>query len=72
VPRSGRLVTRPRLIDVLDKGSGAVAILQSETVDADSNRTIAINEFTTFVKGAGGRRSVPPACPGRPPQCRRR
>jgi hypothetical protein len=53
MPRSGRLVTRPRLLDIADKGSGAVAILQSETVDADSNQTLAINEFTTFVKGAG-------------------
>jgi hypothetical protein len=53
LPRSARLVTKPQLIDIQDKGSGAVAILQSVTVDAVTNQSIAINEFTTFVKGAG-------------------
>lgn len=63
LPRSARLVTKPQLIDIQDKGSGAVAILQSVTVDAVTNQSIAINEFTTFVKGAGARVvPVPQAC----------
>ncbi|XP_063242604.1 peroxisomal multifunctional enzyme type 2 [Bacillus rossius redtenbacheri] len=50
---SGTLTSRARLVDVLDKGSGAVIIVDVETFD-EKGEKVAYNQTTTFAVGAGG------------------
>lgn len=49
---NGTLVTKNYLADLLDKGSGAVAIVNSETYAG--NKLIFRNQLTIFVVGQGG------------------
>lgn len=53
IPISGALRSQTRVIDVLDKGSGAVVILECETFDADSGAKICYNQSALFLVGAG-------------------
>ncbi|XP_071039115.1 peroxisomal multifunctional enzyme type 2 isoform X3 [Parasteatoda tepidariorum] len=54
------LKTKCRLLDILDKGSGAVAIVEAETFN-ESNELVMRSEWTIFLVGAGnfgGKRST--------------
>ncbi|XP_058492781.1 peroxisomal multifunctional enzyme type 2 isoform X1 [Solea solea] len=73
LPTSGPLTSQSTIADVLDKGSGAVIILDVNTYCGDE--LLCFNQFSLFVTGAGGfggkrnsnkaKATVPP--PQRPP-----
>ncbi len=50
---AGKLVSTGRIIDILDKGKGATVILGVTSKDA-SGEVVTENEFTFFIRGAGG------------------
>lgn len=54
LPASAKLVTTPYLIDIQDKGKGAAVVVRTVTTDTNTGRDLAINEFTSFILGAGG------------------
>ena len=53
-PTAGTLLTTPRIIDIQDKGKAAVVVIEATSINADTQEVVAINEITTFVRGAGG------------------
>ncbi|PVD20051.1 hypothetical protein C0Q70_20545 [Pomacea canaliculata] len=73
-PKSGALKSTLRVVDILDKGSGALILYNVQTVD-EKNEPVAFNQFGTFVTKAGnfgGPKSSPEARltadpPSRPP-----
>lgn len=52
IPTSGAFKTHSRVVDVLDKGSGAVLILESDTVD-ENNEKVCYNQAALFLVGSG-------------------
>lgn len=54
VPTSGRLLSRSRLIEVVDKGNASIVKTGVSTVNAETNEEIFYNEMTVFIRGAGG------------------
>jgi acyl dehydratase len=53
LPTSGKLSSSGRIIDILDKGKGAVVVLGVTTKDA-SGDVVTENEFSFFIRGMGG------------------
>lgn len=53
VPAEAKVVTKPRLAAIYDKGKAAVAVLEAETVD-ETGETLFLNRFSLFLRGAGG------------------
>jgi len=53
LPTSARLVSKIKVLDVLDKGSGAAVTVGVHTHDADSGKLLFYNEGTTFIRGLG-------------------
>lgn len=49
----GRLVTRPRVSNIYDKGKGALVELDTESVD-ESGEVVYFNTFGAFIRGEGG------------------
>lgn len=54
VPTSARLVSRGKLLEVVDKGSAAIAKVGITTVDKSSGQDVFYNEMTVFLRGCGG------------------
>ncbi|KAK9824241.1 hypothetical protein WJX72_008882 [[Myrmecia] bisecta] len=54
LPTAGTLLNTPRIVDVQDKEKAAVVVLSISTTNAETGELIAENEFTTFIRGAGG------------------
>ncbi|KEF63536.1 uncharacterized protein A1O9_01514 [Exophiala aquamarina CBS 119918] len=54
LPTSGHLTSTRSLIDVLDKGSAAVALTGYTTVDSATGKKLFYNEVSFFMLGAGG------------------
>lgn len=54
VPTSARLVSRGRLLEVIDKGSASIVKNGITTVNADTGEEIFYNEMTVFLRGSGG------------------
>ncbi|RDA90151.1 hypothetical protein CP533_2202 [Ophiocordyceps camponoti-saundersi (nom. inval.)] len=54
IPTSARLVSRGKLVEVVDKGAAAVVRNAITTVDAQSGRDVFYNELTIFLRGCGG------------------
>ncbi|XP_070759805.1 peroxisomal multifunctional enzyme type 2 isoform X2 [Enoplosus armatus] len=52
LPTSGKLTSEVTIADVLDKGSGAVILLDVNTYSGDE--LLCYNQFSLFVVGAGG------------------
>ncbi|XP_029017280.1 peroxisomal multifunctional enzyme type 2 [Betta splendens] len=52
LPTSGALTSTGTVADVLDKGSGAIILLDVHTYDG--NQLLCYNQFSVFVVGAGG------------------
>lgn len=52
LPTSGTLVTSGQVFDVMDKGSGAVVVTNTESFD-ENGRLLVRNQSSTFVVGAG-------------------
>ena len=53
LPTRGTMKSEATVVDVLDKGSGAVIIVNVDTYD-EAGEKVAFNQFTTFVQQAGG------------------
>lgn len=53
IPVEGKLITKPRLGALYDKGKGALIQLDAETVD-ESGDVVFLNKFGVFVRGEGG------------------
>lgn len=54
IPTSAKLVSRGRLIEVVDKGNAAIAKNAITTVDATTGEDVFYNEMTVFLRGCGG------------------
>ncbi|KAJ0153813.1 4-hydroxyacetophenone monooxygenase [Fusarium oxysporum f. sp. albedinis] len=54
IPTVGTFVSESKLIDILDKGKAAVAIIGTATCDKTTGEKIFYNELTLFLRGAGG------------------
>ncbi|XP_015222853.1 peroxisomal multifunctional enzyme type 2 isoform X1 [Lepisosteus oculatus] len=52
LPTSGKLTSQATVVDVLDKGSGALIILDVHTYNGQE--LVCYNQFSMFVVGAGG------------------
>ncbi|MBN3310730.1 DHB4 enzyme, partial [Amia calva] len=52
IPTSGKLTSQATVADVLDKGSGAVILLDVHTYDG--RELVCYNQFSLFIVGAGG------------------
>jgi len=53
IPPSGKLISFPRIVDILDKGKGASVIIGVVTKDEDGD-VVFENEATLFIRGLGG------------------
>jgi 3-hydroxyacyl-CoA dehydrogenase/3a,7a,12a-trihydroxy-5b-cholest-24-enoyl-CoA hydratase len=53
LPANAKLEHRARIKDIWDKGKGAVVVTEVKTFDSKGS-LLAINEVSTFVRGAGG------------------
>jgi multifunctional beta-oxidation protein len=54
IPTAATLVSYPRLLEVVDKGSAAVVRSAVSTVIKDSGEEVFYNEMTVFLRGSGG------------------
>jgi len=54
IPTSGTLVSRARLLEVVDKGSAAIVRSGVTTVDAATGEELFYNEMVVFLRGSGG------------------
>ncbi|KAF5681328.1 peroxisomal hydratase-dehydrogenase-epimerase [Fusarium circinatum] len=54
IPTNARLVTRGRLLEVIDKGNASIARTSTTTVDANTGEDVFYNEANVFLRGAGG------------------
>ncbi len=54
IPTSATLVSYPKLIEVVDKGSAAVVKSGITTVDKATGKDVFYNEMTVFLRGSGG------------------
>ncbi|KAM0197628.1 hypothetical protein ACHAPA_002715 [Fusarium lateritium] len=54
IPTNARLVSRGRLLEVVDKGNASIARSSTTTVDANTGEDIFYNEASVFLRGAGG------------------
>lgn len=54
IPTSGTLVSKSRLVDMLDKGKASIAIVGTTTKDAETGEDVFYNEFSLFLRGSGG------------------
>lgn len=54
LPTSGRLVSRAKLLEVVDKGSAAIVKTGVTTINAETNEPVFYNEMTVFLRGSGG------------------
>jgi acyl dehydratase len=53
IPPSGKLTTTPTISGIYDKGSGALIVVDAETVD-EKGEVLFLNTFGAFVRGEGG------------------
>ena len=54
IPTSAHLVSYPKLLEVVDKGKGAVVVIATITKDVDSGKEVFYNESSIFIRGSGG------------------
>jgi multifunctional beta-oxidation protein len=54
LPTAAKLVSRARLLEVVDKGSAAIAKNGISTVLAETGEEVFYNEMTVFLRGCGG------------------
>jgi multifunctional beta-oxidation protein len=54
IPTSGSFTSSPRLLEVLDKGSAALATVGISTVEDATGNEIFYNETTIFLRNCGG------------------
>ncbi|KAI9173248.1 hypothetical protein H9P43_007379 [Blastocladiella emersonii ATCC 22665] len=54
IPAAGKLQARAKIVDIVDKGKGAVVTIGITTSDASSGDELCYNESTLFIRGIGG------------------
>ncbi|KAH8884784.1 NAD(P)-binding protein [Thozetella sp. PMI_491] len=54
IPTSGRLISRGRLLEVVDKGNAAIVKNGVTTINAETGEDLFYNEMTVFLRGCGG------------------
>ena len=54
IPTAAKLISYPRLIEVVDKGNAAVVVSGTITKIAETGEELFYNESTTFIRGSGG------------------
>jgi multifunctional beta-oxidation protein len=54
IPTSAKLISYPKLIEVIDKGAAAVVKSGVTTVNAVTGQPVFYNEMTVFLRGSGG------------------
>lgn len=54
IPAEGKIKSRGRTLAVYDKGSGAVVLSESESVDAETNEPLFSLKSHVFLRGEGG------------------
>ncbi|KAB5577863.1 hypothetical protein GE09DRAFT_1087619 [Coniochaeta sp. 2T2.1] len=54
IPTSARLISRGKLLEVVDKGSAAILKNGITTVNAETGEELFYNETTVFLRGCGG------------------
>ncbi|KAL7933620.1 NAD(P)-binding protein [Trichoderma chlorosporum] len=54
LPTAGRLLSRGKLLEVIDKGSASIVKTGITTVNAETGEDVFYNEMTVFLRGAGG------------------
>lgn len=54
IPVEGRIKSRGRVVGVYDKGSGAVIMSESESVDAETEEPLLSLKSQVFIRGEGG------------------
>lgn len=54
IPTSATLVSYPKLLEVVDKGSAAIVKSQITTVNKANGKPVFRNEMTVFIRGSGG------------------
>jgi len=54
IPTSGRLVSKGKLLEVVDKGNAAIVKNGITTVNAETGEEVFYNEMTVFLRGCGG------------------
>ena len=71
IPAQAVMKTKSKVTDLVDKGKGALLLMDTETTDT-SGKLICKNQFSIFLNGAGGfggRRKTDKAIPlGTPPK----
>lgn len=53
MPTNGKYTSQGRIIDIIDKGKGAVVVSGITTKDS-TGAVVCENEFTMFIRGSGG------------------
>jgi len=54
IPTGGKLVSYPKLVEVVDKGNAAIVVSGVTTKDAATGQDVFYNESTVFIRGSGG------------------
>ena len=53
IPESGVFYSKPRIVDVLDKGIGALIIIEVHSYDQQTNNLIFYNQMSALMLGSG-------------------
>lgn len=68
LPVAAEVTTSAAIVDIADKGSGALVVMEAVTRDAVTTQPLCTNRFSAFVRGEGGvGRSASQSAP-RPPE----
>ena len=54
IPTEAKLVSYPKLIEVVDKGTAAILKSGVTTINAETGEELFYNEATVFLRGCGG------------------
>ncbi|KAF2278815.1 multifunctional beta-oxidation protein-like protein [Westerdykella ornata] len=54
IPTEAKLVSYPKLVEVVDKGAAGIIVTGTTTKDANTGEDIFYNESTVFIRGSGG------------------
>ncbi|KAI4179233.1 MAG: hypothetical protein LQ346_007245 [Caloplaca aetnensis] len=54
IPTGGKLVSYPKLVEVVDKGNAAIVTSGNTTKDAATGEDVFYNESSAFIRGSGG------------------
>ncbi len=54
IPTSGTLISKPKLLEVVDKGNAAIVKSGVTTINKDTGKPLFYNESTVFIRGSGG------------------